>query len=514
MAGSRGKSEELMKRDLDQLSSQQFDLLVIGGGINGAAVANLAAFNGLKVALIEKGDFAGGTSSKSTKLVHGGLRYLENFDFGLVAEALKERYIQIQSAPHLIKPLEFIIPVYKSDPRPLWQMKIGVALYDFLCGKYRLGKHAPLSAEQIRSSVDGIASEGLVGGVSYFDAQMDDARLCLENILSARSYGAQVFNYVEAKRFVKENGRAAAVVAIDRITKKDFEIRAKRIVSAVGPWTDHLLQIDHKFSPSKVRMTKGVHIVYRKRFSEHPLFLQAKNDKRMFFVVPWHDGSLIGTTDTDYTRSPDDVKVNQEDIDYIFREVQRFFPDEDFNKDNIITTFAGLRPLVRKEGAPSKISRRHVIEESFSKIVFIMGGKYTTYRLIAEDALKMVTKKPLKDIQEIYPLFGGGKIKDDLSAKARECGIDLKLVEHLVEVYGTKYSAVLDIIKEDKDLKQPVCRGARTIKAQVVYALRHELALNKSDIIERRTSLIYEDCSKPACESSVEELIYKYKDNQ
>ena len=218
------------------ISTQPYDLLVIGGGINGAAIANIAIDAGLKVILLEKGDFAGGTSSKSTKLVHGGLRYLENFEFDLVREALKERFIQLQSVPHLVKPLPFVIPVYTTDRRPLWMMKLGVFLYDVLSGKYRIGPHRSLSKKEVIDLVPGVKEDNLTGGVLYYDAQMDDARLCLENILSAQAKGAQVFNYTKVNEFIKENGRAVGVIAQDVLNGKIFTVNAKRIVCAAGPW--------------------------------------------------------------------------------------------------------------------------------------------------------------------------------------------------------------------------------------------------------------------------------------
>jgi len=238
-----------MKRNIDKLSQDYFDLLVIGGGINGAAITNLAALNGLSVALVDKGDFASGTSSKSTKLMHGGLRYLENLEFDLVGESLKERFIQLKNIPHLVKPLEFIIPVYKKDARPLWMMKFGVAFYDLLSGRYLIDKHRSLTKEEIFGMIPGIKNEGLVGGVSYFDAQMDDARICLENVLSADKKGACIANYVKVITFIKENGKAVGVKVEDILTKRTFEIRAKKIVCAVGPWTNVFINMERGKGP-------------------------------------------------------------------------------------------------------------------------------------------------------------------------------------------------------------------------------------------------------------------------
>src|SRR3989338_2584575 len=257
-----------MKRDLLQFTRQRYDVLVVGGGINGAAVAHLAALNGLKTALLEKGDFAGGTSSKSTKLIHGGLRYLENFEFGLVRESLRERHVQLNSAPHLVHPLRFVIHVYKTDPRPFWMMKLGVWLYDFLSGKYVLEKHRALTAEEVCRIIPGIRREGLIGGVAYSDAQMDDARLCLENVLSAVEKGAHAANYAEVRSLIQENGKSVGVKAYDHLTDKTFEVRAKKIVCAVGPWANIFLRKENSRSRPRLRTTKGIHIVYKGRLAQ------------------------------------------------------------------------------------------------------------------------------------------------------------------------------------------------------------------------------------------------------
>ena len=229
-----------MIRDIERFKRTTYDILVIGGGINGAAIAHLAAKRGMKVALLEKGDFASGTSSKSTKLIHGGIRYLENLEVDLVYESLKERHIQLTAAPHLVKPLPFVIPVYEGDKRPLWMMQFGVFLYDLLAGRYRVKPRKNLTREEVIRLEPGIEQNGLKGGVLYYDAQMDDARLCLENVLMAAHYGAHVANYVKMVSFVKENGRIAGVKANDMLGIREFEVRANRVICAAGPWTNEL----------------------------------------------------------------------------------------------------------------------------------------------------------------------------------------------------------------------------------------------------------------------------------
>ncbi len=496
-----------MSRDFKKFSKAHYDLLIIGGGINGAAIANLAAGCGLRVILVEKGDFASGTSTKTTKLMHGGIRYLEHFEFDLVRESLKERFIQWKSIPYLVKPLPFIIPVYKKDRRPFWMMKFGVWLYDKLGGKYTIEKRRVLTPFEITESVKGIKADDLVGGVMYYDAQMDDARVCLENILSAREKGAEVLNYVEAQSFLKSVGKVVGIKARDVITGNEFEIKAKRTVCTIGPWTNSFMTLDNPHSRLRVRTTKGIHIVYRGQFSDKAILLSTKKEKRIFFIIPWKGNSLIGTTDTDYLGSPDRVTVHDNDVQYLFDEAQAMFPEHAFKKENIITTFAGLRPLVHREGSPSEISRKHEIQENYSGVVFVMGGKYTTYRRIAIDCLKQLYKDKFIYPENEYVLYGSGEIVDSSPTMAERYNIKVDVIDHLKNIYGTRYLDVLTLTENNPSLKQPICTCSPTIAAQVVYAVKTEMAQTVEDVIWRRLSLGYLDCPTKNCQSEVQRFL-------
>jgi glycerol-3-phosphate dehydrogenase len=477
-----------------RFSQQEYDLLVIGGGINGAAVANIAAGEGLKVALLEKGDFASGTSSKSTKLVHGGLRYLEHFEFDLVQEALKERYIQLQSVPYLVKPLAFLSPVYKDDRRPLWMMKLGVLLYDILSGKYQIGRHRSLKKQEISGLVPGIKEQDLIGGVIYYDAQMDDARLCLENVLSAQAKGADVANYIQVKSFIKENGKVVGVKAYEAGSQKEFTVRARKIVCAVGPWAQKLLKEDDPQAAGHIRTTKGIHLVYRQKISDHALLVQTQKDSRIFFIIPWLDHSLIGTTDTDYEGSPDEVDVKQEDVDYLLQEARRILPKYSFEQSDIITSFAGLRPLVYQPGAPSRVSRKHVFEETSSGLLFILGGKYTTYRKIAMECVNRILSPDKVVPSEKYPLYGSGRLPESPLEDAQKYGVEPEIVEYLQSKYGTRYKDVLELTQLDSRLKKRICSCHLNIEAQIVYSIKSEMAATADDIIWRRLGVGYVQC--------------------
>lgn len=498
-----------MIRDISRLTKNKFDLIVIGGGINGAAIANLAAACGTSVALLEKGDFASGTSSKSTKLLHGGLRYLENLEFDLVRESLKERFIQWQAAPYLVKPLGFVIPVYKNDARPLWMMKLGVWFYDLLSGKYRIDHHLFLSVSEIASMAPGINLDGLVGGVEYGDAQMDDARLCLENVLMADRHGAVVSNYVEAESFIKDNHQQAiGVRARDRLSNTSMDIYASRIIVAAGPWADELIQKDVPHSVKRLRPTKGVHIVYRGVISSSAFLMQSHQDKRIFFVIPFKGNSLIGTTDTDYHESLDSVQVEEADIRYLLQEAGRVFPHINFDRSKIITTFAGVRPLVTNSGDPSRLSRKHAIECSSSGIYFVMGGKYTTYRAIAEGALikampHLATKIPYG---AQYALYGSGGSNEELKILSQRFDVSLDLIKYLQGIYGNRFGDVLNIARGNNQLKERICSCSPTIAAQVLYARDVEMAQTVEDVMERRLGLSYLDCPTRNCRRTIEKI--------
>ena len=494
----------MIRRNFDKFTKKKYDLLVIGGGINGAGIARLAQDHGLKTALLEKGDFASGASGKSTKLIHGGIRYLENFNFGLVIEGLRERLIQLKAAPHLVKPLSFIIPVYEGDKRPLWMMKLGVFIYDRLAGKCSIGSHTRLTTDKILELIPGIKPEGLLGGILYHDAQMDDARLCLENILSAKEKGADISNYVEVISFLKDGEKVIGGLAKDTLDGAVFEIRAKRIVCAVGPWTNSLLKKDNSYAKKMIRMTKGVHIVYEGKFSDHAILLPSDRDGRIFFVIPWMGHSLIGTTDTPYVRNPDAVCAFDKDIQYLVENTKRVFPTKDFSSKNIITSFAGLRPLLRRRGSPSKVTRNHAIAGTKSGLTFVTGGKYTTYRRIAQDSLwKMFKIRVKKD----FNLYGGGNTRANPNDLAKEYNLNPKTITFLIDKYGTRFQEILRLLEKDKLLAEKICDCSPIIKAQLVYSVQNEMAFTSDDIISRRLSLQFIPCKSKNCRNFISQFM-------
>lgn len=494
-----------MNRDPKQFAKIPYDLLVIGGGINGAAVANMAAQHKIRVALLDKGDFASGTSSKSTKLIHGGLRYLENFEFGLVRESLHERSHQLKVAPHLVHELGFVIPVYKDDPRPLWMMKLGVSIYDFLSGKHIIHPYKPLTVAEVKHFVPGIKEEGLVGGLIYWDAQMDDARLVIENVQQASAGGAHIANYVEVRSILKENGKAVGVSAKDLISGEVFEMRATNIVCAVGPWTNLFQRKERSESPARIRTTKGVHLVYKGNYCRHAIFIQSRSDKRIFFMIPWYGNTMIGTTDTDYDEHPDDVKVEDADVQYLFKEASRLFPEEVFEEDKIVSRFAGLRPLVHKDAAaPGKVSRKHVIKESFSGMTYILGGKYTTYRLIAKECVEQLNIVGADELNSDLQIYGGGDIPFTPEQICEKYDIQEDTAVMLRKTYGSRVEDVLRPTISDASLLERLDPQFPYIKAQLVYAVQAEMAITADDILWRRLPLAYQGVDTPEIRSYIE----------
>jgi glycerol-3-phosphate dehydrogenase len=383
-----------VKRDIAQLKAEYFDILIIGAGINGCAIARDAALRTAKVALIEKNDFASGASGKTTKLIHGGIRYLEQFNFKLVYEALHERAILLRTVPHLVKPIEFIIPVYKHDPRSLLKIRTGVFIYDWLAGKENIRCHRTLKKDEITALEQNINSQDLKGGVLYCDAQMDDIRLCLDNVISAFQAGCSVANKVEAKGFIKEKGRISGIETQDKLTGENFFIRAKVVINATGAWSNRIVKMDEPDALPITRTTKGIHIVYKKLPHKRAMLLSAHKDKRIFFVIPWRSATLIGTTDTDYTGSCDEVYATEDEVEYLLEETRRVFPSEKIERKGIITTYAALRPLVNTQEKPAwQVSREHLIRESRSGLISVIGGKYTTYRHLAEQLVDVALSK-------------------------------------------------------------------------------------------------------------------------
>jgi len=444
-----------MNRDLPALANQFFDVLIVGGGILGAGIARDAALRGLTVALVDRADFAAGTSSRSSKLIHGGFRYLEQRAFGLVAESCRERAVLQRIAPHLVRPLPFLLPVYAHNRNSLGRVRAGMFLYDLFAGFPKAIRHQSLPAIRTLMKEPNLARTGLTGSVLFYDCQEDDARFCLDNILDAAERGAAVANYTELTEFVTREDRLIAARVRDRLGGPSFEIAARVFVNATGPWGPRVAALA-PFDAGEIALqpTKGVHLLLPQLTQKYALAFQARSDGRVLFVLPWGDCSIVGTTDTDFDGDPASVRVEPADIEYLLAEVNTLLPGKAVTPADIITTFAGVRALLRSDhAAPSARSREHRIARAGQNLVHIAGGKYTTYRLIARDAVNLAER-----------------ILDRRPSACRTG--DTPLRSHRPPPTGDRLAEIPDVCQSD-----------------IIYACAHEMAVKLGDVMRRRTSL-------------------------
>jgi glycerol-3-phosphate dehydrogenase len=492
---------------LDALEHERFDLLVIGGGINGAGIARDAALRGLKVAVVEQSDFASGTSSRSSKLIHGGLRYLEQGEVRLVLEATRERERLRRLAPHLVRPMRFVYPIYADGPVSKWKLAAGLWAYDILAGIRSVHLHRMLGADATRRAEPGLLTDGLRGAGVYWDCWTDDARLVLETLLSARDAGAVAVSYARVVGFVKESGRVVGVRLSDRLGGRELTVRGRAVVNATGPWVDAVSAMDEP-GPPRLRPTKGVHIVVpRARIGhEAAIVLHAVRDGRVMFVIPWDECSLVGTTDTDHPEGAEVAPtVEREDVAYLLDTVNHYFPATALRPADVVSAFAGLRPLVAPEegadAAPSDVSREEEIFTSRSGLITIAGGKLTTYRLIAAEVVDRVAKRLVRGIDGRpigrsrtgdLPLPGGSTPPETLAAAAAARdghGVAQDVIDHLAGRYGSRLQAVLGEVAKDRSLGAPVLQAQPDPRAEVVAAVEGEFAVTLEDVLRRRTQL-------------------------
>ncbi len=372
-----------------------FDLLIIGGGINGASIARDASLRGLNVCIVEQKKLASGASSNSSKLAHGGLRYLEQFEFSMVKKTLKERDILLATAPKYVKPLEFIYPVYKFSKRPFWKIKIGLKIYSLLSKSSILPDYKILKPDSIIKKCPQIKDAFLIGGASYYDGQLNDKEMVLANIKEAQNYKTEVHENTKVISFIKENGKTTGVNIIKK--NKEYKLYSKCIINTTGPWTNTIAALDNKTNSNLVTPTKGVHIVLPNIGLNQALILETPQDSRIFFLIPWNNKTLVGTTDTPFTGHPDNLNASQEDLRYLLKAANYYLKNHVFTYNDILDTFVGLRPLQTSNKNASKKSRDFTIIQSESGLFHLFGGKYTSYRLMAEIAVDKIIShiKPL-----------------------------------------------------------------------------------------------------------------------
>ena len=492
----RAATEHDRERNLARLRCETFDLGIIGGGINGAAIARDAAMRGLSVALIDKGDFAGATSSRSSKLIHGGLRYLPQGQLRLVYQALHERErLRHMSAPHLVRPIRLLFPFYHGKSPGCFAVSMGLVLYDLLARMPPAERHRRLASDSVLRLEPSLRAERMNGGAIYYDAWGDDARLTIENALDAAVHGAAVANYVILEGFSHAGSRLASAAVRDTETSAAFELRAKTFVNAAGPWVDDVRRMDDPGRTTSVRFTKGVHLVVAAaRLPVRNALVLTDCGGRIVFVMPHGDYVLVGTTDTDFDGDRDRVAPAPADIDYLIEVVAQSLPEFRFREDQVAYSFAGLRALVTSNGriAPSAVSREEIILEDRSGLVTVAGGKLTTHRRIAERVVDHVMKglgRPLGHCPTLNTPLPGARSESDSSLPIDDFPADIRAA--LKGRYGTRSAEVERIVFEDAELARPLAPGTHTIGAEVIFAARNEFARSVCDFVVRRTSLLW-----------------------
>jgi glycerol-3-phosphate dehydrogenase len=500
------------------LDGAALDAVVIGGGMAGAGVARDLALRGASVALFEKGDFASGTSSKSSKLIHGGLRYLELGDFKLVRESLREKKTLERLAPHLIRPLPFLVPIYRGAPRGLITVRIGMWLYDLLTPGKTTERYRVLRPVDALTMEPSVRAEDLRGAGYYFDdLLLYPERLCLENVLSAARHGARAFNYCEVEEFVHGRRGIEGVKVRDLLSGQVQLVRAATIVNCAGPWVDRVRAMAKVAdrSPRVVRTTKGIHCLLP-RMTDRAVYLSAR-DERMIFVIPWREFSLVGTTDTDFEGDPDRLWATREEVTYLLEEVAKVLPDKRATFDNVSYTYAGVRPLSFEPGASaSKVSRDHKVipEGPDGRFFSVTGTKLTCFRSLAEDVGNRVMRALDRDQaprSARLTLDGAdeevGKIEArvwmDVSEEMAATGLSRGTLRTLVETYGRAYPRVLELGRKLPDGFERLCPSNPEIVAQLHHALREELAVSLQDVLLRRTGIGQSRCQGLDCAESI-----------
>ncbi len=462
---SAGPAPSWREHARQRLARDQFDVLIIGGGINGAGIARDAVLRGLSVALIERDDFASGTSSRSSRLVHGGVRYLEHGFFHLVFESSRERRILLETAPHLVRPLQFTWPVYKGARIPKWKLNAGLWLYDLLAAFRNVARHKSLSAAQVLATEPRLKRDGLKGGATYYDAATNDARLTIANVVDAVSAGAGALNYAEATSLLFERGRVSGASVRDRFSQQVFEVRAKAVVNATGPWTDAISRIESPSSRAAVLGTKGVHIAVpaARVGNRAAVTMLAHADQRVMFVLPGATHTIVGTTDTHTEERPDQVRATRADVDYLLDAANAYFPEAKLTNDDVVCAWAGIRPLIASgnSGDPAGASREHAITVGPRGVIAVTGGKLTTYRSMAEevaDRVQTYLEVPRTASGTAARALPGSAVSPDDGGSPGE-----------TLVAGLSYSV-----------------------ADITAAVDHEFACTIADVLVRRTHLAFE----------------------
>ncbi|WP_191562547.1 glycerol-3-phosphate dehydrogenase/oxidase [Metabacillus idriensis] len=506
MAFSSEKRDEI----LNKMTKETYDVFVIGGGITGSGIALDAASRGMKIGVVEMQDFAAGTSSRSTKLVHGGLRYLKQFEVKMVAEVGKERAIVYENGPHVTTPEWMLLPMHKGGTFGPFSTSIGLRVYDYLAAVKRGERRKMLSAKETLAKEPLVKKQGLKGGGYYVEYRTDDARLTIEVIKEAVRFGADAVNYAKAEGFIYDKGKVVGVHILDTISGEKYDVYAKKIINAAGPWVDQLREMDHSKKGKSLQMTKGIHLVFdQSKFPLKQAIYFDTPDKRMVFAIPRDGKTYVGTTDTVYKEDPKNPRMTVRDRDYVIESINYMFPDLTITAKDVESSWSGIRPLIHEDGKdPSEISRKDEIWTSESGLITIAGGKLTGYRKMAEHIIDVIVKdfkdEGLKDFgtckTKNMPISGGhvgGSSCLEAFVKTKtEQGMELGLTEmqakHLARRYGSNTDALLERVQSLNSLAEEYELPIH-ILAEIDYAITEEMAAAPADFFVRRTGSVYFD---------------------
>jgi glycerol-3-phosphate dehydrogenase len=482
------------------MSDETYDVAIVGAGVNGAGIAMDAALRGLKVIILDQDDMCSGTSAVSSRLIHGGLRYLEYAEFPLVFESLRERIILRKVAPHLVQPLRIAIPIYKGAKRGRLLIRLGMIAYDLLSAGKTVARHDMLDHEEILKVEPGLAGEGLLGAARYFDAQITFAeRLVLENLLAAKAAGAEILTHTSVTSINIENGRVTSLDCEDRINGQQRRVKSLAVINAAGPWVDAVVDTADRNAPQLVGGTKGSHIVVGK-FDGAPadaFYVEALADGRPIFIIPWNDQYLIGTTDIRYDGDLAEIRASQEEVDYLLAETNRVFPAAQLTSGDIHYAYAGVRPLPKRDKGPeSSITRRHIILENTNiaaGLISIIGGKLTTYRNLAEQAVDQLGKTLSRRLPSCRTrealLPGAYRIIEARALLASIDSLSPAGVERLLAIYGGRAATIVSKAGDDADSLRCIDEQATVLAAEVSFAVNEEFARTLIDIVFRRLML-------------------------
>lgn len=488
-------------QSIQRMSNEVFDVLVIGGGVTGTGTALDAATRGLSVALVEQRDYASGTSSRSSKLIHGGLRYLEQYNFGLVREALRERALLLQTlCPHLVHPVQFLFPLRNRVMERAY-VGAGIMLYDLLGGGRQVPAHRHLSKRRALQIAPSLREDALIGAIQYYDAQVDDARHTMMTGRTAAAYGAALATSVRVTDLIRDGDRVTGARVRDLESGNEFDIRASHVINATGVWTDDLNEMLGGQTKFEVRPSKGIHIVIPRERLRLETGLITKTEKSVLFVIPWGRHWLIGTTDTDWDLDRDHPTATSADVQYVLDHLNEWI-DEPVTEDEIEGVFAGLRPLLAEDpsATTASLSREHSVVQPVPGLTLVAGGKYTTYRVMAKDAVDAAVRtmaKPVPDsVTDNVRLVGAEgyhALENSRRRLAEDSGLPVAVIDHLLGRYGSLIADVLALIEERPELGEPLEGGSdEYLKAEVVYAAQAEAALHLEDVFERRTRISFE----------------------